>query len=99
METELANYANASMDVNYGSISVDDETRDGVESHYDDTTLDDRSLFSIENQATSFDARAAKQSLQFMGESLREIGDGVSFCSPVCCELVQAKQSAYSEVF
>jgi len=73
METELANYAMSSMDVGYGSISIDDDTREGAESYCDATCDGDRSLFSIENQATSFDGVAAKQSLQFMGDSFREI--------------------------
>jgi len=76
METELANYAMSSMDVGYGSIAVDDDTRNGVESYCDDTNFDcDRSLYSIENQASSFDATAAMQSIQFVGDSLHEIGD------------------------
>jgi len=102
METELANYAMASMDVGYGSISevLDDNgtSRDGIESNYDDnTTFDgDRSLFSIENQAASFDAIAARQSLEFVGESLREIGDGLSFCSPIRDGRKHAKQPVYT---
>ncbi|KAL7541631.1 hypothetical protein ACHAXR_011083 [Thalassiosira sp. AJA248-18] len=99
METELANYANASLDVGYGSIPVDDDTHDGIESYYDDITLDGKSIFSIENQASSFDAIAARQSLQFMGDSLRDIGDGLSFCSPTCGEQRRVKQPVYTEYF
>lgn len=71
------------MDVGYGSISAEDSTH-GIESYYEeDATFDgDRSLFSIENQATSFDAVAARQSLEFVRGGMREIiADGLSFCS------------------
>jgi len=89
MESELEHYAMTSMDAGYGSISeaVDysGPSQDGIESNYDDNiTFDgDKSIFSIENQAAAFDATAAHQSFVFMGESLREIGDGLSFCSPI----------------
>lgn len=82
METELANYANAYMDVGYGSMSIDDDTRESMMSVYDNITLDG-TIFSIDNQALSFDAVAARQSLQFMGDSLREVGEtGLGFCNP-----------------
>lgn len=96
METELADYAMTSMDVGYGSVSIEDSTRDGIESYYGDNTFEcDKSLFSIENQASAFDAVAARQSLVFMGESFREIGDGMSFCSQRCGESKQVKQPAF----
>ena len=38
---------------------------------------DAASLVSIEDPLTSFDADAAKSSLRFMGEAIREIGDGL----------------------
>ena len=80
MEAELANYA-TSIGVGYGSISMD--SNDGNESSfYGDTTFDgDISLFSIENQASGgLDARRARESLQFIGQSISEVGTGISLC-------------------
>mmetsp|Transcript_36695 Transcript_36695/g.62480 ORF Transcript_36695/g.62480 Transcript_36695/m.62480 type:complete len:105 (+) Transcript_36695:116-430(+) len=102
METELKEYAMSSMDVGYGSISIDNDTRDGTESYRDDITFDgDRSLFSIENQASAFDAGAARRSLQFMGDSIREINDDLDlgFCNPTCGQGNRVDQSVYKRHF
>ncbi|KAL9183619.1 hypothetical protein ACHAXT_004475 [Thalassiosira profunda] len=96
METELAKYANASLDL-YGSFSVDDDTRAGIESV---ATLDgDRSLFSIENQATAFDAKAAVESVHFLGDALGEVGD-LSFCGQTARGNLRrrARQPAYEQI-
>ena len=75
METELADYAMASMDVGYGSVTFDD-SHAGGESCLIDPSFDcDGSIFSIENQRSSFDGMAASAALQFVGDSLREIRD------------------------
>ena len=96
METELAKYANASMDL-YGSFSVDDDTRAGIESV---ATLDgDKSLFSIENQVTAFDAKAAVESVHFLGDALGEVGNSLTFCGPARGNLRQrARQPAYEQI-
>ena len=57
METELAKYAESRMQEKRIPYSVDDEA----------------SIISIEERMTSFDAGAARQSIQFMGEAFREI--------------------------
>ena len=88
MERELAEYAMTSMDAKYGSVSGDKSTCDDI---VDDLSFDgDRSMFSIENQASSFDANAARQCLQFLGEALNEIGDGAANV------LIQNCRSPYS---
>jgi hypothetical protein len=81
MERELADYAMSSMDAKYGSITGDESTREDIE---EVASFDgDSSMFSIENQASSFDASAARQSLQFIGEALNEIGDGLASAANV----------------
>ena len=57
METELAEYAESRMQEKRMPYTVDDED----------------SIVSIEDRMTSFDAGAARQSIQFMGEAFREI--------------------------
>lgn len=54
--------------------------------------IGDISLFSIDTQATAFDARAARGSLSFMKEALGEINESLSCCAP----LEKYKQSGYT---
>ena len=63
METELADYAMASMDVGYGSVTFDD-SHAGGESRLIDASLDcNGSIYSIQNQRSSFDGTAATAAL------------------------------------
>ncbi|KAL7532930.1 hypothetical protein ACHAWF_004288 [Thalassiosira exigua] len=81
MEAELATYASSSLDIGqYGSIA---DTGRSDKSYSEDVD-GDLSLFNIENQASSFDAIAARQSLVFLGDSLREIGDDLSCTGATC---------------
>jgi len=90
METELKNYASG---VGIGSIASVEDSID--HSYIGDTTFDgDVSLFSIDTQATAFDARAARGSLYFMKEALGEINESLSCCAP----LENIKQSSYTEL-
>ena len=104
METELAQYAMSAISNGYGSCSIDDDmvrvdaySPNDTDSFGGDTLDGDMSLYSIENQATSFDAVAARQSLRFMRGALREIGD--SFVSRQTCGLQndQVKKTACIE--
>jgi len=47
------------------------------------------SIVSIEERMTSFDAGAARESIQFMGEAFREIGDEIRLRRPLhqSCQL------------
>lgn len=106
MEKELATYAMstiASTSNDYGSCSVDDGTihcdlhsRSDAGSYGGDTLDGDISLFSIENQATSFDGTAVRQTLRFMGGALREISDNLT-SGQICGDRnVEAKGPAIS---
>ena len=89
METELANYA---MTAGYGSV----DGSGSIESSYfgDSTIAGDISLFSIENQASTFDVQAVRGGLQFMGDALSEIGENISVCGPL-----RRRPKQYTELF
>lgn len=50
---------------------------------------DEGSIVSIEDRMTSFDAGAARQTIRFMGEAFREIGDEIGTIRPLhsACQL------------
>ena len=52
------------------------------------------SIVSIEERMTSFDAGAARESIQFMGEAFREIGDEIRMRRPLhpSCHLQQVDE-------
>jgi hypothetical protein len=80
MLTELSSYANqklALVNNGYGTISLDD---DHESKSCDNNADDDRTIYSIETLSTSFDAVAARSTLNFFGSSFAETGSLV--CSP-----------------
>lgn len=68
-----------------------------AESRMQESRLDeDDSIVSIEDRITSFDAGAARESIQFMGEAFREIGDEIRFIRPLHAPC-QPKEGSSSE--
>ena len=80
MLNELSSYANqklALVNNGYGTISLDD---DHESQSCDNNADDDRTIYSIETLSTSFDAVAARSTLNFFGSSFLETGSLI--CSP-----------------
>ena len=87
MDEELARYAESEINQKYGTQrqmipSGDSCSSIGVETLFDDmasiTHGGDESIMSIEDRMVSFDAAAAQQSLSFIGDAFREIGEELS---------------------
>lgn len=53
------------------------ELADYAEKRLQEMVDDEGSIVSIEERMTSFDAGAARESIQFMGEAIREISDEI----------------------
>eukprot|EP00978_Attheya_sp_CCMP212_P027497 scaffold92094_cov55-Attheya_sp.AAC.5 len=78
MEAELALYAETVLIQHRNANQGGDRSvtsGDNINDNDDLDTLADESIVSIDERATSFDANAARESLTFMSDALREIGD------------------------
>jgi len=74
MDTELARYAQTKIN----GISVKEDVRQNEDELDDLTIADQESLVSLEDRMTTFNAAAAHQSLSFLGDAFREIGEELS---------------------
>jgi hypothetical protein len=72
--------------------AMEAELAEYAESRMQETRIltdDEDSIVSIEDRMTSFDAGAARQTIRFMGEAFREIGDEIGTIRPLhaSCQL------------
>lgn len=88
----------ASMDVGYGSVTFDDSLAGGESCRRDASFDCDGSIYSIQNQRSSFDGKAATAALQFIGDSFREIkNDGLLLYRPSRGERRRATDGSFAE--
>jgi len=74
MDAELAQYAKNMVD----NIQTESSSAASYYDDYDDSTIADESIVSIEDRMTSFDDQAARESIIFLGDAFREIGEELS---------------------
>jgi len=97
MDADLARYAASKFKVttNDAQNSFNDSVSSSVSKTLDDIQLDEsvgeESVVSITDRMTSFDAAAAQESLSFIGDALREIGEELSL-------MKQSQRSSYTFV-
>lgn len=86
MDAELARYAKFKMDSSNENENTCDQESDTDDDYFSADSFrsmsqadlnhdDEQSVFTIEDRMQSFDAAAANQSLKFIGDALREIGE------------------------
>ena len=84
MEKELAKYAETKM----STIANQQQNRDSADEL---TVADDESLVSLEDRFSTFDATAAQESLYFIGEVFRGMGEEITQRSTVSYDAVRGE--------